>query len=578
VTSRIRVLPEEVVGGIAAGEVVDRPASALKELVENALDAGAHRVEVGIVQGGMRRLEVVDDGQGMEPEDLPLALRRHATSKISSLDDLSRLATYGFRGEALAALAGAAGRLVLASRTPTGTGAQVVVEAGRVGPVQPAATALGTRVTAEDLFAQLPARRAFLRSPAAEAAACVDVVVRLALAAPQVAMRLRTEAGERLVVEGSGDRADVLTQVYGPTLRQGLLPVHHEGPGIRVTGYLADVSHARTTRRGQTLLVLGRPVESRSLTYAVESAYQGRLPRGRFPVFVLLVEVDPRQVDVNVHPQKRLVRFADEGWVARAVHGACRRALQEARPAWAFPSPPPPPPPPPAPLVPGSWLAVPSAPVPRAREEGPRPTSALLPAPTARGPTPPWVPRRLVAVRQVRLTYLLAESPEGLCVVDQHAAGERLRWEELTGALAHGSRLPRQRLLEPAVVEVGEALAERAVREEEALRRLGYEVQAFGPGHVRLHAVPSQVRHPTRVFVDLLESWDQGGQDPEYRRLALLACHSAVRAGDPLSLAEQQALLDGLVAAQDPGSCPHGRPTVHLLAWEEVARWFARRG
>ncbi|MCL6596906.1 MAG: DNA mismatch repair endonuclease MutL [Firmicutes bacterium] len=346
--AEIRPLAEDVVARIAAGEVVERPAAALKELVENALDAGARRVEVRLAGGGADLLEVVDDGEGMAADALPLALTRHATSKIRTAEDLSAVSTYGFRGEALPAIAAAAGRLLLASCPEGGSGAEVEVVEGRAGPVLPAAVAPGTRVRVERLFAPLPARRAFLRSPQAEAAACHEVVVRAALAAPDVAFRLRSERGEVFASPGGGDRAQVVAAAYGPAARAALVSVDHRQDGVTVSGYVALPHVARANRAAQTFLVRGRPVFGRSLVYAAESAYAGRLPRARYPLFVLAIDLDPGEVDVNVHPQKREVRFADERRVAAAVHEAVRRAL-------AGTAAPPSPAPAPLPQGAGAW-------------------------------------------------------------------------------------------------------------------------------------------------------------------------------------------------------------------------------
>jgi len=597
----IRVLSEEAVAKIAAGEVVERPAAALKELLENSVDAGARRIEAAIEGGGVTRIEVADDGGGIAPDELLLALTRHATSKIARAEDLGTVVTYGFRGEALPAIAAAAARLTVRSRAATADGAEVVVEAGVIGPVVPAAQAPGTRVEVLDLFGRLPARRAFLRAAQTEAAACHDVVLRCALAAPQVAVRLRTERGEAFASAGTGDRADVLARAYGPAIRADLVAVDYATPTVRVTGYVATPERARATRVGQTLLVRGRPVTSRAIAYAAESAYAGRLPRGRFPVFVLAVDVDPAAVDVNVHPQKREVRFADERLVAGSVHNAVVRALEAglrppgpppaptgewvpARLAPALPSArqtvvPWPEPSRPA-AVPAAPVAVP-APVP-ARAGGVSPGFAdpvTTASPGGAGDAPDALLGGLVALRQVRLTYILAEGPDGLYVVDQHAAHERVRYEEIGRADATGRAPARQRLLPPLVLDLPPALVEVAAARGADLTAAGFDADPFGPASVRVREVPAGMRLPGQVLRDLLEALgDPTDNAPAaHRRRALLACRTAVRAGDALGLAEMGAILATLAVCQAPATCPHGRPTVRRLAWDEVGGWFRRR-
>lgn len=651
----IRVLDPDVAARIAAGEVVDRPAAALKELLENALDAGARRVEVRFAEGGIASLAVTDDGGGIPASSLHLALTRHATSKIRRAEDLYALRSYGFRGEALAAIAAAAGRLEVASRPGNDAdGCRIVVADGAIGEPEPCAMAPGTRVVVEDLFGRLPARRAFLRSARGETAAIHDMVLRMALAAPDVAFRLAGERGDVFVSYGTGKVDDVLAQAYGEGLRSGLLPVTYETGSVRIDGYLADPAFARPTRGGGTLAVQGRVVESRSLAHAVESAYQGRLPRGRFPVYALSIRLDPAQVDVNVHPQKREVRFSDERRVYGALHHASSLAFagrkvgfarpeglgtspgldgeadglaagpdtprQEAeervgRSNWPF----------------GEGLAVegrsgpgtageaeedvseddPGAWLPgrthRTREVrissgtdrlwslssteriGPdRPESSLPPAdplqstlldPTGPGATVPFgAPRskRLAALRQVRLLYIVAESDDGLRLVDQHAASERIRYEDLLAALKTGHAQVRQRLITPLVLSVQSGLEEICEAHEEDLLRWGFEARPFGTGAVRVWAVPPGLSLAGRALEALLQTFATGA-DGHHERAALVACHTAVRAGDPLSLTEMQRLLDDLSLCEAPATCPHGRPTVRGWTWPEIDRLFARR-
>lgn len=613
----IRLLPEDAIARIAAGEVVERPAAALKELIENALDAGARRVGIAIAGGGIDLLEVTDDGAGMAPESLGLALTRHATSKIAQADDLEHLVTYGFRGEALPAIAAAAGRLVLRSARAGEAGAEVVVADGVAGPVLPAAQAPGTTVRVEALFARLPARRAFLHASAAEASACHDVALRAALAMPQVAIRLRSERGEVFASTGSGDRADVLARAQGGAVRAALLPVAHREDGVRVEGYVAEPGFARSTRAGQTFLVRARPVTGRSLVYAAESAYAGRLPRGRFPVFVLAIDLEPEAVDVNVHPQKREVRFRDERRVMGVVHVAVRRALEGMRPpvlaalsavgpaagAEARPS---------VgdvgahPAAGGEWVtgrlgspplaaeARPSWPAPGPATAAPSPpprvtalpAPALPPAPSGRaepasdrGDRADVLPVGLTPIRQLRLVFIVAEGADGLYLIDQHAAHERVRYEAIEAAERAGRGPARQRLLPPLVLPLPAALVEVLAERENDVREAGFVATPFGPDAARVTEAPAGVDLPGQLLRDLLGSLgDPTDSAPaEHRRRALLACRSAVRAGDALAPAEMARILADLAACRAPWTCPHGRPTVHRLTWDEMAGFFRRR-
>jgi DNA mismatch repair protein MutL len=592
--STIARLDPETVGRIAAGEVVERPAAALKELVENALDAGARRVDVRLGEGGLGLIEVVDDGSGMSPEELPLALERHATSKIRSADDLERLVTYGFRGEALPAIA-AVSRLTLASRPAAcEAGAQVVAEGGAVGPVVSVGMAPGTRVVVERLFANVPARRRFLKGERAEAAACHDALRRIALAAPAVAFRLHG-AGSAPVWQttGSADPARAWREVYGETAAEAPWPLGPavarlgDGSAVSVAGLVSAPSASRASRLAQTFVVNGRVVTSAALRYALESAYQGHLARGRYPAALVEVRVAPQAVDVNVHPQKREVKFADERGVAALVHRAVLRAIEagrgataigtapDARAAIALPGRPaatldrlafPP--------LPGRFgPPVPHAPPQRVSEPAP----PYAPPGAADGDEPSSLWSEAVVLRQIRRLYLLAEDAAALYLIDQHAAAERVLYERL---MAPGAGPPRQVLLAPIVVETGPVAAAQAADHAAALLALGLRVEPFGDRAVLVREAPAGAADPARLVTDLLDTFATGRQadaEARHRRLALVACHSAVRAGDPLSQAEMEALLRDLGRCANPFTCPHGRPAVRRLPFGEVAAWFKRR-
>ncbi len=611
---RIRVLPPEVAARIAAGEVIERPASAVKELVENALDADARAIDVEIEGGGVERLRVRDDGGGIPPEQVADAFERHATSRLSSERDLFAIRSLGFRGEALAAIAAAAD-VDLTTRPPREHAAAVArYRAGRPGAAGSAAAAPGTTVEVRELFARLPARRRFLRSARAEARAVAQVVTEYALARPDVAFRLHVEGRSALATPGTGAPADAIAAVYGVEVARALLPAAADRPppsslgtpevteapapgpaapddappSCTVAGLVGPPSLHRASRRYIHLVANGRAIGSRSLVHAIEEAYRGLMPAGRHPVVLLRIEVPPAQVDVNVHPRKAEVRFRHEQLVYATVAQAVRSALAGA----------------PAPEV-----EQPPAGLRRGRDAlaGARPSSALsLPrsAPRVAGePAPaaatrgPWgapldaaaggrvalpLRDRLPALRplgQLDRLYLVAEGPDGLYLVDQHAAHERVLYERAQAAHERG-RPERQPLLEPLVVALAPAQAALAATVAGDLAALGFWCDEVDGGAVLLRAVPASLgrRDPARALADYLDALDAEERltGPD-RALATLACRAAVMAGDRLAPEEQRALLRDLEAAATPQSCPHGRPTVVHLSRDALDHSFARQ-
>ena len=622
---RIRVLAPEVAARIAAGEVIERPASAVKELVENALDAGASTIDVEIEGGGVERLRVRDDGGGIPPEQVADAFKRHSTSKLSSEHDLYTIRSLGFRGEALAAIAAAAD-VDLTTRPPREHAAAVArYRAGLPGAAGSAASAPGTTVEVRELFARLPARRRFLHSARAEARAVAQVVTDYALARPDVGFRLSVDGRSALTTPGSGAPADAFAAVYGGEVAEALLPAAADRteaptaspdaasdvlPSCTVAGLAGPPSLHRGSRRYIHLVANGRTIGSRSLVHAIEEAYRGLMPAGRHPVALLRIEVPPAQVDVNVHPRKAEVRFRHDRLVYATVAQSIRTALAGA-PAPASPLP--------VALSPGEPGAV--WPAPHA-EQSPvdqrrgrdalaaaRPSSALrVPAPGApsgvEGARGPWgssvdgagvlggdeavggrvalpLRERLPALRplgQFDRLYLVAEGPDGLYLVDQHAAHERVLYERAQEASARG-RTERQPLLEPLVVALAPAQAALAATVAEDLATLGFECDEVDGGAVLLRAVPAALarRDPARALADYLDALEAEERltGPD-RALATLACRAAVMAGDRLAPEEQRALLRDLEAAATPQSCPHGRPTVVHLSRDALDRSFHR--
>jgi DNA mismatch repair protein MutL len=577
---RIRLLPEATVNRIAAGEVIERPAAAVRELVENALDAGARRITVAIAGGGIDRIEVVDDGDGMSPEELALAVQRHATSKLPD-DDLVRISTLGFRGEALPSI-GAAARLAITSRPPGAeAAATVTVEGGRVGTPAPAAGPPGTRVVVADLFYATPARRKFLKSPRAEADAAEAAVRRLALASPQTAMRFESDGRVAFDLPGQ-DRADRVAALLGGEAAAALLAVEGVRNTLRVTGYAAAPSVTRATAAAQVLVVNGRPVADPVLRVAVRVAYRDVIAQGRHPVVALFLELPAEELDVNVHPAKAEVRFRDPGEVRGLVISSLTRALaggagtagapmqpHTGRPALALRSQ----------GLPGPGMAEAGL----ALGTGP----AVRPADRFHGPFserdgadfPLGAP-----VAQVLDTYIIAVAGDGsLVLVDQHAAHERLTHETLRTQLLEGG-VRAQPLLLPAVVDLPPADAARLLARGDELSGLGLEIEAFGPGAVLVRAMPAALGTPepgpllrdlADEFADMDESTVLAARLDAV--LARLACHGSVRAGRRLGIAEMDALLRQMEATPRADTCSHGRPTWLKLTRAEIERLFGRR-
>jgi DNA mismatch repair protein MutL len=589
----IRVLPETTANRIAAGEVVERPAAVVKELVENALDAGATRVSVTLEEGGIGRVVVEDDGAGMAPGELELAVERHATSKLPEEAVLFRIATLGFRGEALPSI-GAVSRLLITSRPPDGDAHAILVEGGRKGSVRPASGAPGTRVEMRDLFYAVPARRKFLRQPRAEADRALEAVRRLALAWPAVGFRVAVDGREALSL-APATRDGRVHDLLGPDFAAAALPVSAEAGALSLSGLAAQPAHTRPTGASQHLVVNRRPVQDRLLRTALHVAYRDLVAAGRHPAAALFLDLPPDAVDVNVHPMKTELRFRDEAAVRGLLISALRRALGVGAGGAAVPGLSQPPPAWRRPLLRPSGFAetqaafavegaTPAAPAAAARLPlgfaPPRP--AVVPPPPEPAPDDHPLGRPLA---QVLDTYVLAEAPDGaLVLVDQHAAHERLTHEALRAQLLEGGAVRSQPLLLPAVVDMPPAEAARLLAEAEPLARLGLEIEGFGPGAVLVRAVPALLGAPDpapllRDLAEELAEWEEATALD--RRLdaavARLACHGSVRAGRRLSPAEMAALLRQMEETPRAATCSHGRPTFLRLGPAELGRLFGRR-
>jgi len=549
--TEIHVLAPEVADAIAAGEVVERPASVVKELVENALDADARRIGIDVRGAGRTSIRVSDDGSGIPAEELPLAFVRHATSKVTALSDLDAITSLGFRGEALASIA------AVADVEGTSAGARIHIRAGEV--IEHGAGPLLTGVTIEvrDLFANVPARLKFLKSDATEVAAIKDVVTAFALLHPHVRFQLTIDGRAAVSSAGDGDRRRAFASVHGAAVAAEMLDI----VGLPlVSGMVSQPRLSRGSRDGLVLAVNGRPITSRPLLYALEDCYQGRLERGRHPIAAIDIGIDAALVDVNVHPAKREVRFRDEGAVFAALQRAVRSALGASEPVRYQTS------------QPASAVAAARAHVPQLVVHG----SALLPmeqdvpSPASAGVLRP--------IGQVGPGYLVAEGPQGLVLVDQHAAHERILYNRLLERLRTGLGAS-QPLLMPQAVDLEPSLIAAAADHRADLATLGLEYEEFGPRSLRITAVPVEMpagRATAAVQETLAALSETRGDQAMHKAAAALACHSAVRFGDVLELAEQRRLLADLETAEESITCPHGRPTRLVVEWQELTRHFRR--
>lgn len=587
----IRRLPEETASRIAAGEVIERPLSALKEILENALDAGARAVELRVDKSLDQGFAVADDGIGIAAAELELALERHATSKLAEFDDLDRLDTLGFRGEALPSIA-AVSRMRITSR-PAGAevAAFVAVEGGQVVERGAVARAPGTTVEVKDLFFNTPARRKFLHSAGGELRAALRMIESYALARPAVAFRMLVDGKERFEWGAAGSRRERAAQIWGARHAEQLVEAQGERNGLRVHGLLGLPEHARSTREGQVFLVNGRWIQNAALSQALRHAYGNLLPGGRFPSAILWVDVPPARLDVNVHPTKREVRFADDDAVFSLVAGTCAQPLSKLYPPFTVVSgghre---------APLAQPAWAE-------RVRETPPADESQLglaltgVPAGASADTASPASPPPAAAggpepeLWQLHRTYILAPVRGGLVIIDQHAAHERILYEESRARL-EGHVGASQGLLFPALVDLTHAQFELLLEAGPLLRQLGWDLSPLGPPTVVIQGVPSElkVEHPGLLLQDLLDGIGDGGlphqhhggpalaQDDLLERLARShACHAAVKAGDALAVEDMRALVDRLFATQRPHGDPHGRPTFVRLDLEELHRRFGR--
>lgn len=580
----IHLLPPEVASQIAAGEVIERPASVVKELVENSLDAGSHFISIAIEGAGREMIEVSDDGCGIPAEELALAFARHATSKLNKAEDLFHITTLGFRGEALASI-GSVTRLVITSRPQNSkNGSRILIEAGQIGEMQSIGAPIGTVVRVENLFFNLPARLKFLKSDATERSQISSLVAHYALAYSMVRFHLYQEGKSILQTSGNGNRREALGVLYEVKIARQMLEILAEYDDIRVTGYISPTTLTRSNRREIIFFVNGRPVQDVSLTTALIQAYHNLLMVGRYPLAVIFLEMPPEAIDVNVHPTKAEVRFRNRDLVFSAVQRAVRVGLMAYNPIPAIYSQ--------ADVLSGQNFIKPI------------PEQTTDPAwdmsreawknsidqkhgihtlyPTTRAETSTTSIPLLRLVGQLASTYLVAEGPDGLYLIDQHAAHERILFEQFMAQRT--GTIPSQTLLQPVTVHLPPAYDQLLSEQMPILSKLGFQVEPFGPGTYLIRSIPtilsgSDPSSDLRVVVeDFEEDETPLSAEIEARIIARICKKAAVKAGQTLSTDEQRALLLNLEACSSPRTCPHGRPTMIHLSVDLLERQFGRRG
>ena len=632
----IQVLADEVASQIAAGEVIERPASVVKELIENSIDAGATKIVIRIESAGKKLIEIIDDGCGIPADELETAVKRHATSKLRTADDLFHIKTLGFRGEALAA-AGSVSRMTITTRTAESeTAHRIVVDGGFVTSNKPVGAPFGTTITIEDLFYNVPARLKFLKSDTTERNQIETLISRYALAYPDIRWQLINENKTVLQTTGNGNYREILSAIYGLDIAKQFIEVELDEEGLTIFGFISPVGLTRSNRKEMNYFVNGRWVQEQALNSSVQRAYQTLIMVGRFPIIALFISVDPEDVDVNVHPAKAEVRFKNPDRIIGGVHRAVRRGLitqspvpelntptawpsykhtpppfdpngqgvPTAQPLWrsnlmngtepSFPTAAPaadvnidelqsaqgPAMPQPVPVSPESQAEAvpPSFPV---SNSAPVPPSVTAAAPAAPKSSPFFPILRWIG--QVGSTYIIAEGPDGLYLIDQHAAHERILYEKMLDAEANGT-IVSQALLEPAVVQLPPWQASALEENLPILKHLGFEIEEFGPNAFRVLAMPAlfEKGSPAAAIAAVVEDIENDSvpmQGLTSEKIASYVCkRMAVKAGQTLSTDEQRALIRDLEQCRSPRTCPHGRPTMIHLSIDLLEKQFGRKG
>ena len=578
---KIHILPDEVASQIAAGEVVERPASVVKELVENAVDAGAHRISVRIVGAGQRLVEVSDDGSGIAPDELEKAVARHATSKLEKADDLFHITTLGFRGEALASIASVSHFILTSRSTDQPNGAKLVIDGGKFVTIENSGVPLGTVVSVNDLFFNTPARLKFLKQEQTEKQQIDGLITRYALAYPQIAFTLEQDGKPVLRTSGNSDRKEILSQVYGLDFARQMLELDFEDGEVRISGYISPINVTRSNRRELTFFVNGRWIQDTTLSSALIKAYQTFLMVGRYPIAILFIQVAPEEIDVNVHPAKSEVRFRHPDQMFAAIQRAVRRGLLAFSP---IPQ-----------LSLNTWKLDPAFEEKQldwnnqaaqsveqvsieAKQKGEVPEASMLTSePLSSGAAIPL----LRWVGQIGGTYLIAEGPDGLYLIDQHAAHERILFERFTGMHALNES---QAILQPLVFQLPPQQGRVLLESLSILNKVGFQVEEFGSNTFRISAVPASFTSgdPQAVVRSVVEDFEEDetplASQLEARLIARICKRMAIKGGQILSTEEQKRLIQELEECSSPRTCPHGRPTMIHLSVDLLERQFGRRG
>ena len=577
----IHILPDEVASQIAAGEVVERPASVVKELMENAIDAGATQISIRVDEAGKRLIEVSDNGAGIEFDQLALAVARHSTSKLQTASDLFHIHTLGFRGEALASI-GSVARMVMTSHSPMEQqGGRVLVDGGTIHATEVVGVPPGTVVRVMDLFYNTPARLKFLKKDQTEKQQIETMVTRYSLAYPDIAFKLVIDQKTVLQTAGNGNRREILAQLYGVDLSQQMLEVVFDADGINLTGYISPISITRSNRKEITFFVNGRWIQDIALSTALIKAYQSYLMVGRYPVTFLSLTLDPEEVDVNVHPAKAEVRFKQPDLLFTTIQRAVRRALLAYSPVPQ--------------LNPGGWqgssTGLPTGSTwqnsgldwgksPLVENNTDAGNGKEVSMQDRRKTESESIPL-LRVVGQIGAVYIVAEGPDGLYLIDQHAAHERILFEKLTGK---NQKIESQNLLEPELVQLDASSSRQVAKSLPALHNFGFGIEEFGTNLFRITAIPALFmgKDPSTAIRCLVEDFEEDEtplkEFEESRLIARICKRMAIKGGQNLSHEEQVALLRDLESCSAPRTCPHGRPTMIHLSVDLLERQFGRRG
>lgn len=592
-SNKVKILPENLINKIAAGEVIDRPASVVKELVENSLDAGADRISIILREGGSSLIQVIDNGQGMSEQDAIMSLQRHATSKIQSLKDIERIRTLGFRGEALASIAAVSQLELKTIEKGKISGTAIIVEGGAVEKMEAAGGNSGTSIAVKNLFFNTPARRKFLRAPATEYRYILSMINRFTLSYPHVGFTVVNEGAEVYSYKPA-ELKDRIADVLGSRIRDNLIEVNDNTPVMNISGFIGNFDALRKSRNDQYLFVNKRWVNDRTVAAAIAAAYGDTIPKGSFPLYVLFIDIDPERIDVNVHPTKSEIKFADQHMIFSLVRGAIKRTLISDN------------------IVPGVNQAQGSAAfdvgrpsrsslldelrIPKVKQtqmdfEAPAVTMPTgIPRPPATRPEPaPFSPASSVPgaaaerapVWQLHNKYILSQIRSGMVVIDQHVAHERVLYEQAKASFQKNQR-PVQQLLFPQTIDLSPADYAALMEILPYLEKLGFLLKGFGGNTVVVEGVPSglKIGNENKILVDILDEYkkNEGSEvDIQERVAKSFACRSAIMAGDKLTVTEMTSLIDQLFASENPYFCPHGRPVMLTFSLEELDKRFDRK-